>query len=137
MKKTNLYGMVLALSLLTVGVMTAHASTDYCFQLSGGPFSGDLGFFRFKGKRPVSSGQVATLSGRVAGLSPVFGTATVAKDGSFAEFGVTFFADADEVQFDISFFPPPSSSGSGYGDYGDYGTSVSVTVTVVSCTLEP
>jgi hypothetical protein len=73
--------------------MATPARADFCIQLSGGPFSGDLGFFRFKGTLPNGKGAVVTLKGRVAGLSPVFGTATVAKDGTFVEIGATFFAD--------------------------------------------
>jgi hypothetical protein len=52
----------------------------------------------------------------VAGLSPVFGTATVAKDGSFSEIGAAFFADAVQGQIDVSFFPPTAATGSGFGD---------------------
>ena len=110
---------------------------DFCFQLNGGSFSGDLGFFRFEGKRPTSAGKIVKLTGRVAGLSPVFGTATVAKDASFSEFGATFFADAVEGQFDVSFFPPKATSGSGSGAYGSYGLIDSLSVSVVDCSTEP
>jgi hypothetical protein len=110
---------------------------DFCLQLNGGPFSGDLGFFRFKGKMPTIAGKIVTLRGRVAGLDPVFGTATVATDGSYVELGATFFADAEEGQIDTTFFPPTSQTGSGYGDYGQYGTGASFDASVVSCGLEP
>ena len=55
--------------------------------MNGGPFSGDLGSFRFKGTLPKGKSALVALKGRVADLSPVFGTATVAKDGTFAEIG--------------------------------------------------
>ena len=59
------------------------AQADFCMQLNGGAFSGDLGFFRFHGKMPTIPGKIMTLKGRVAGLSPVFGTAVVATDGTY------------------------------------------------------
>jgi hypothetical protein len=120
----------------TLGV-AAPASADFCMQLSGGSFSGDLGFFRFSGKRPKKKGAIVQLKGRVAGLSPVFGTAVVTKDGSGAEFGATFFADAEEGQFDVSFGPPNSTSGSGYASYGVYDVGDAVTANIVSCGGEP
>jgi hypothetical protein len=120
----------------TLGV-AAPASADFCIQLSGGSFSGDLGFFRFSGKRPTKKGSIVQLKGRVAGLSPVFGTAVVTKDGTSAEYGVTFFADADEGQFDIYFGPPNATSGSGYGSYGVYNVGDSVNASIVSCGGEP
>jgi hypothetical protein len=120
----------------TLGV-AAPASADFCMQLTGGSFSGDLGFFYFSGKRPTKKGSIVQLKGRVAGLSPVFGTAVVTKDGSGAEYAATFFADADEGQFDVSFGPPKSTSGSGYGGYGSYNVSESVTANIVSCGGEP
>jgi hypothetical protein len=113
------------------------AQADFCLQLNGGPFSGDLGFFRFKGLMPTVPGRIVTLRGRVAGLDPVFGTATVATDGTYVELGATFFADADEGQIDVTFLPPTSQRGSGYGDYGQYGTGASFDASVVSCSLEP
>jgi hypothetical protein len=113
------------------------ARADFCMQLNGGSFSGDIGFFRFKGTLPTDPGQIVGLKGRVAGLSPVFGTATVAKDGSYVEIGATFFLDADEGQIDLAFFPPGARAGSGDGDYGQYGTGQSFTVTKVSCNSEP
>jgi hypothetical protein len=138
MKKTiRLRAVMLATLLAGFAVSSAPAFADFCFQLNGGPFSGDIGFFRFQGNRPVAPGQIVTLSGRAAGLSPAFGTGTVAKDGSFAEFGVTFFIDETQGQFDVFLVPPKSNSGSGSGDYGSYGTSESVTVNVVNCNLEP
>ncbi len=115
------------------------ACADFCVQVSGGPFSGDLGFFRFKGSLPKAKGAMVSLAGRVAGLSPVFGAATVQLDGSGVELGATFFADAEQGQIDL-FFPLPltrSSAGSGYGDYGAYGTGASLTANLVSCKGEP
>jgi hypothetical protein len=82
------------------------AQADFCLQLIGGVFSGDLGFFRFHGKMLTVPGKIMTLRGRVAGLSPVFGTATVATDGSYVELGATFFADAKEGQIEVTLFPP-------------------------------
>src|SRR5262245_15324602 len=114
------------------------ARADFCIQLTGGAFSGDLGFFRFKGAAPKTAGRIVNLKGRVAGLSPVFGTAVVAKDGTYLEIGATFFADGTQGQFDASFFPPTNTTGSGDGDYGIYGTGGgSFTATVVNCSLEP
>lgn len=126
-----------AVGALTAAKFTSTASSAFCLQLNGGSFGGDLGFFRFTGKRPTASGKTVQLSGRVAGLGPVYGTAVVAKDGTFSEIGATFFVDAEEGQIDVSFFPPSSTSGSGDGDYGAYGTSDSFTAQVVSCSLEP
>ena len=116
---------------------TLPAQADFCLQLNGGPFSGDLGFFRFKGSMPTTAGRIMTLKGRVAGLDPVFGTAVVATDGTYVELGATFFADADQGQIDVTFFPPNSARGSGYGDYGQYGTSASFDASIVACSLEP
>jgi hypothetical protein len=125
-----------ATSALTFAVAMP-ARADFCLQVAGGPFSGDLGFFRFSGKRPTKKGVIEQLTGRVAGLSPVFGTATVAKDGTFVEIGATFFADGTQGQIDVSFFPPTSTSGSGGGDYGAYDAGQAVTANIVACTLEP
>ena len=113
------------------------ARADFCLQLNGGPFSGDLGFFRFHGSIPTLPGKIMALKGRVAGLSPVFGTAVVAKDGTYVEIGATFFADAEQGQIDVAFFPPNSQRGSGDGNYGQYGTGASFDASVVSCSLEP
>jgi hypothetical protein len=101
-----------AIGALTAAKFTSTASNPFCLQLNGGPFSGDLGFFRITGKRPTVAGKIVQLSGRVAGLGPVFGTAVVAKDGTFLEIGATFFVDAEEGQIDVEFFPPNSNSGS-------------------------
>ena len=138
MRRLLLVGVLLAaLAVFTAAKFAAKGTPAFCMQLSGGPFSGDLGFFRFNGSRPTAPGKIQALTGRVAGLSPVYGTITIPKDGSFAELGATFFADAEEGQFDVSFGPPSSTSGDGFGDYGAYGTSASVTATIVSCGLEP
>jgi hypothetical protein len=117
--------------------LAAPVRADFCLQLNGGAFSGDLGFFRFKGKLPKASGAIVALRGRAAGLSPAFGAATVAKDGSFVEVGATFFIDGDQGQFDVSFFPPTATTGSGGGGYGVYGTGTAVTAAVVDCATEP
>ena len=73
----------------------------------------------------------------LGGSSPVFGTATVGKDGTFVEIGATFFADGTQGQIDVSFFPPTAAAGSGGGDYGAYGVVQAVTANIVACTLEP
>lgn len=125
------------LAILTTLLVATPAAADYCFQLNGGPFSGDLGFFRFDGKRPTKNGAIEQLTGRVAGLSPVYGTSTVGKDGSFAEFTATFVADGVEGQIDVQFFPPSASTGTGTGDYGAYGLGTSFSASVVDCSGEP
>lgn len=113
------------------------ARADFCIQLNGGAFSGDIGFFRFKGGLPKAKGAIVTLKGRAAGLSPAYGTATVAKDGTYVEIGASFFIDGDQGQFDVSFFPPTATSGSGGGAYGAYGTGDALTAAIVDCSLEP
>ena len=138
MRRLFVVGVLLVgVAVFTAAKFAATGTPAFCMQLTGGPFSGDLGFFRFNGNRPTAPGTIQSVAGRVAGLSPVYGTITIPKDGSQAELGATFFADADEGQIDVSFGPPSSASGGGYGDYGAYGTSASVTATIVSCKLEP
>ena len=127
---------MLAAALLGGLCVATPASADFCLQMSG-ELSGDLGFFRFKGSLPRKAGDMYTIHGRVAGLSPVFGAATRAKDGTFIEIGATFFADAEQGQFDIFLDPPGFTSGSGGAEYGSYGVSDAVTVMVVDCKLEP
>src|SRR5260370_5206418 len=124
---------LLVLVVLTSSLVPTPAAADYCFQLNGGPFSGDLGFFRLKGKRPTKKGTVVQLTGRVAGPSPVYGTATVGKDGSFAEIAATFVPDGVEGQIDLQFFPPSASSGSRTGHYSTYGHRTSRTANIVDC----
>jgi hypothetical protein len=124
-----------AASVLLLAAVPARA--DFCFQLNGGSFSGDLGFFRFDGSLPTNSGKMVPLAGRVAGLGPVFGTAVVAKDGSYLEIGATFFVDVVQGQIDMSFFPPTNRNGAGDGDYGLYGANESFTAKRVSCGKEP
>jgi hypothetical protein len=129
---------LLAVTTVVVLSTTTPAFADFCIQLNGGSFSGDLGFFLFKGLRPTTNGAVVDLKGRVAGLSPVFGAATVAKDGSFLEIGATFFADGDQGQIDVTFFPKTGTTGTFGGAFNAYGTSGSTgTATVVNCNLEP
>jgi hypothetical protein len=128
--------LILASALLFSFTITSSAFADWCLQFSGA-LSGDLGFFRFKGKLPTKSGKIKALRGRVAGLSPAFGTATVYKNGSGVELGVTFFADAVQGQFDVTLFGPGFTSESGYADYGTYDVNQSVNVIIVNCSLEP
>jgi hypothetical protein len=121
----------------TALMTTSPAHADFCVRLNGGSFSGDLGFFRFRGTLPKTTGYIVALRGRAAGLDPAFGTAVVAKDGSYVELGVTFFVDATEGQFNVWFYPPGAKSGSGYANYGDYDVTQSVDATHVACSLEP
>ena len=130
-----LRSVIIGAAIATLSVLPARADT--CVQLNGGPFSGDIGFFRFKGNLPTNAGDMVALKGRAAGLSPVFGTAVVAKDGSYVEVGATFFIDGDQGQIDFAFFPPGNTTGSGNGDYGQYGTSASFSVKRVACNKEP
>jgi hypothetical protein len=116
---------------------TTPARADYCIRLTGGSFSGDIGFFRISGARPTAAGSMTPMTGRAAGLSPLFGTAVVAKDGSYAEFGATFFIDSTQGQFDVSFNPPNATNGSGYAEYGEYGVNTGVTAKFVRCSGEP
>jgi len=125
----------LALALCAAGASPAFA--DFCIQLTGGSFSGDIGFFRFKGSMPTDDGAIETLKGRAAGLSPAFGTAVVAKDGSYVELAATFFIDAVQGQFDIAFSPPDSKKGAGGASFGEYGLGDAVKAKVVSCSNEP
>ncbi len=113
------------------------AQADYCIRLSGGSFSGDIGFFRFKGTRPNAVGTFTSVAGRAAGLSPVFGSAVISDDGTTLEIGATFFIDATQGQMDISFSPPLATNGSGYASYGVYGVNTSVTAKAVRCASEP
>lgn len=117
--------------------VAAPARAEFCIQLNGGSFSGAIGFFRFKGSVPKTKGAIVTLKGRAAGLSPAYGTATVAKDGTYVELGASFFIDGDQGQFDVSFFPPNAVTGSGGGAYGAYGTGDAVTAAIVDCSMEP
>jgi hypothetical protein len=126
-----------ATAVLLLAAAAAPARADFCIQLNGAAFSGDLGFFRFDGKAPTQSGKMVPLAGRVAGLGPVFGTAVVAKDGSYLEIGATFFVDAEQGQFDVFFFPPTAKNGSGDGNYGTYGTGTGFTAKRVRCKKEP
>ena len=112
------------------------ASADFCLQMSG-ELSGDLGFFRFKAYLPKKSGNMLELTGRVAGLGPVYGTAVRADDSSFIALAATFFADGEQGQFDVILDGPNFTSGSGGAEYGSHGVDSSVTVAVVSCDLEP
>ena len=134
-KTGNLLGAGILAILMLAAATPAHA--DYCVRLAGGSFSGDIGFFRIAGARPTSAGSMTPITGRAAGLSPVFGTAVVGKDGSYTEMGATFFIDATQGQFDISFSPPSATSGSGYASYGDYGVNTGVTAKIVRCGAEP
>jgi hypothetical protein len=130
---------ITALAVLSMSLFTASpARADFCLQLNGGALSGDLGFFRFAKRLPKKPGTFVPIVGRVAGLSPAFGAATVSDDGAVIEVAVTFFADAAEGQFDVWLTSSSQyTSGNGYADYGTYDVNVSHTVNVVNCSLEP
>jgi hypothetical protein len=115
----------------------APAWADFCIQLNGGAFSGDIGFFRFKGSLPTEAKAIAPLAGRAAGLSPAYGTAVVGKDGTYTELGVSFFIDGVQGQFDVAFSPPTAKKGSGAASFGEYGLADDVKAKIVSCSLEP
>jgi hypothetical protein len=125
----------LALAVSAAGAVPAFA--DFCVQLNGGSFTGDPGFFRFKGSLPTKAGAVTTLRGRVAGLSPAFGAAVVAENGSFVELAATFFIDGVQGQFAVAFSPPTSKNGEGDGAIGEYGLGDGVSAKIVSCSNEP
>jgi hypothetical protein len=133
--RRNLAAGLVAVAMTAAGA--APAAADFCIQLTGGSFSDDIGFFRFKGSMPSDDGAIETLKGRAAGLSPVFGTAVVADDGSFVELAATFFIDAVQGQFDIAFSPPDSKKGAGGASLGEYGLGDAVKAKVVSCSKEP
>jgi len=139
-RATRPLGRGLAVACIAVAISAmgaAPALADFCIQLNGGSFSGDIGFFRFKGSLPTDDGAIETLKGRAAGLSPAFGTAVVAKDGSYVELAATFFIDAVQGQFDIAFSPPDSKKGAGGASFGEYGLGDAVKAKVVSCSNEP
>lgn len=127
----------LAGSLAVLAASAAPAAADTCIRLTGGSFSGDIGFFRFKGDLPTTPNQMVTLAGRAAGLSPAWGTAVTPKAGGYVELGVSFFIDGVQGQFDVFFNPANSRNGSGAGSYGEYGANDSVTARIVSCVQEP
>jgi hypothetical protein len=134
------HGRRLALAGTIIGLTIAGASpalADVCIQLNGGTFSGDIGFFRFKGSLPSEAKAIEPLTGRAAGLSPAFGTAVVGKDGTYLELAATFFIDGVQGQFDIAFSPPTNKKGSGAAAFGEYGLTDDVKAKIVSCSLEP
>lgn len=139
-RSIQLRALTLAATLWATVIMAAPAAADFCIRLNGGPFSGDIGFFRFTGALPTKAGKIKALAGRAAGLSPVFGSATVVslEPGSTqVEIGATFFIDATQGQFNVFLSGPTFMSGFGYGSYGVYGVNSSVSVAVVDCTTEP
>ena len=117
----------------------ASAGGDLCIQISGAgcDLSGDLGFFHFKGKLPKK--QFVALHGRACGVGPAYGTAIVNSEGNGVEIGATFFCDAVQGQFLIS-FPLGSrigDTGWGYASYGNYDVLTSCDAELVDCALEP
>jgi hypothetical protein len=128
-----------------VGVLvagaTGKASADTCIRISGGgcDLSGDLSFFRFKGKLPKKVKKLTALHGRACGVGAAFGTAVVNTEGTGVAVAATFFCDAEQGQFDIG-FPVGASlgdTGSGYASYGTYGLGSSCDAEIVDCSLEP
>lgn len=128
---------VMAASLFVALGAAAPAKADYCIRLSGGSFSGDIGFFRIAGARPSIANSMKAFAGRAAGPSPVFGSVIVNKEGTTAEMGASFFIDASQGQFDISFSPPLGLTGDGYASYGTYNVGTHVAAKIVRCSGEP
>ncbi|MDR4306654.1 hypothetical protein IHQ68_08490 [Chelatococcus sambhunathii] len=127
-------------SLALFAASAAPASADVCVRLNGGSFSGDIGFFRFKGELPTEPNQVVSLAGRAAGLSPAWGVAVTPKAGSgqnYVELGVSFFIDGVQGQFDVAFSPATSKKGEGSASFGEYGLGDSVKAKIVPCSDEP
>jgi hypothetical protein len=121
---------------LAMLVIASPVYADWCLQLSDG-LSGSIGFFRFVGAKPTTKGSITPLTARASGYSPAFGTATVRKDGSTLELGVTFFSDSVQGQFNVYLEAPGFTTGFGYGSYGEYGVNSPVGAKVVSCRKEP
>lgn len=139
-RATRPLGRGLAVACIAVAMSAmgaAPALADFCIQLNGGSFSGDIGFFRFKGSLPTEAKAIEPLAGRAAGLSPAFGTAVVGKDGTYVEVGASFFIDGVQGQFDIAFSPPTAKKGAGGASFGEYGLADDVKAKIVSCSLEP
>ena len=129
-----------------VGLLIAgapgRASADFCLQFSGAScdLSGDLGFFRFKGKLPKKVKKFAALHGRSCGVGPAYGSAVVNTEGTGVEVGATFFCDAQQGQIS-ALFTPGSRIGDtsllAYASYGSHGIATSCTAVIVDCDLEP
>jgi len=129
-----------------VGLLVAsapeRASADFCLQFSGAScdLSGDLGFFRFKGKLPKKVKKLAALHGRACGVGPAYGSAIVNTEGTAVEIGATFFCDGEQGQISASFTPGSrigDTSSPTYASYGIHGIASSCTATIVDCDLEP
>jgi hypothetical protein len=128
---------------LLIAIAPGKASADVCIQFSGGScdLSGDLGFFRFKGKLPKGKGwrKITALHGRACGVGAAFGTAVVNTEGTGIAVAATFFCDAEQGQFDVS-LPVGArvgDTGFGYASYGAYGLGSSCDAEIVDCSLEP
>ena len=123
----------LILSALLIGTfgMASPTLADWCMRL-GSQFPGDDGFFRFKGKFPTKAGKIKTLRGRVAGISPVYGAATVYKDKSGVEIGASFFLDGFLDHLNITFWGPGFDTGT-----GSVGSTSVNDATIVKCSGEP
>jgi hypothetical protein len=128
-----------------VGVLVAgvpgKASADTCIQISGAScdLSGDLGFFRFKGKLPKKAKKFVALHGRACGVGAAFGTAVVNTEATGVAVAATFFCDAEQGQFDLFFSVGATlgDTGFGYASYGAYGLGSSCDGEIVDCALEP
>ncbi len=117
---------------------SAPAAADFCLQLNGGDFSGDIGFFRFDGPLPPGKANaMVPMAGRAAGTGePVFGGAVINSDGTSFQLGATFFIDDTQGQFSLG-VSTVTKQGSGRGRYGAYDLGGSFQVKIVSCNKEP
>lgn len=130
---------VVAASLTLLALSAAPASADFCLQLNGGDFSGDIGFFRIAGPLPPGpANSMVPVAGRAAGTGePVFGGAVINSDGISFQLGATFFIDNVQGQFSLG-VSSETKKGSGHGRYGEYGIGgSSFQVKIVNCNKEP
>jgi hypothetical protein len=122
-----------------LGFSSAPAAADFCLQLNGGDFSGDIGFFRFDGPLPPGKpNSMVPMAGRAAGTGePVFGGAVINADGTSFQLGATFFIDNVQGQFSLG-VSSVTKTGSGHGRYGAYDIGgSSFQVKIVNCNKEP
>lgn len=104
-----------------------------CIQVTG---EGVSLFFQFKGKLPTKPNSFQQLSGRIDGVGPAYGAATVPVDGSFVELAGGFASGGTLFGFfNIGFAPPKSKTGGG-GVVID-NILIPVEAKIVSCRKEP
>ena len=137
-----------AIRMVMVGVLfsafvlaSAPASArDMCLQFSGQDcdFTGQAGFFRFKGKLPRNKKKFVPVHGRNAGITGVYGTATMDTEESMISLTASFTQDAVFGTIDV-FIDPANLNGTHFGSssYGDIGLGQSCDVDIVDCDLEP